>query len=82
MLLRDCERVVIAFQRMTSVDRHVPVLEPRLDLVLRQGEGVRDGDPSRPWHVLVVVVLLEVVKFEGIDYSNRVPSPVWQPVRR
>lgn len=39
------------------LELHAPILEPNLDLALRQAEGVRDLDPPPPRQVVVKVEL-------------------------
>ena len=57
---------------------HPPVLEPDLDLSLRQAEGVRHFYPPPPRQVVVRVELL--LQFKGLVPRVRLPSSPTEPV--
>ena len=61
------------------LELHPPVLEPDLDLPLRQAQLVRHLDPPPPRQVVIRVELL--LQLQGLVPRVRLPPPPAQPAR-
>ncbi len=61
------------------LELHAPVLEPNLDLPLRQAECVRDLNPPPPRQVVVEVELL--LQLQRLEPGVGLPAPPpWTPI--